>query len=265
MSPDFTYINWETEKQTGFLTLNRPDKLNSITAEMAGEIQEVLKEVIYDESIRCLVLTGAGKAFCAGQNLSEITDQWEDSDFDLGNTVRENYIPIIRMLVQMGKPVVCGVNGIAAGAGANLAFACDIITASENASFVQSFGKIGLVPDSGGTYTLPRLVGPHRAKQLMMLDEELPARKAKEWGLVYEVYPEDTFESETRSLGEHLASQPTRGFALTKKALNQTFQHTLEEQLELEARLQSKAGETADFKEGVKAFLEKRDPEFEGK
>lgn len=265
MTRTFTYIDWETENMTGYLTLNRPDELNSITGEMSEEIQEALKTVIYDESIRCLVLTGAGKAFCAGQNLAEITEHWEEPDFDLGDTVRQNYIPIIRMLIQMGKPVVCGVNGVAAGAGANLAFACDIITASENARFVQSFGKIGLVPDSGGTYLLPRLVGPHRAKQLIMLDEELSAQKAKDWGLVYDVYPQDVFDSETRSLAEHLASRPTRGFALTKKALNQTFRNTLDDQLELEAQLQSKAGETEDFKEGVKAFLEKRSPEFKGK
>lgn len=264
MSHNYQCIKWKKEENIAFLTLNRPDNMNTITRQMSDEIQEALKSAIYDETIRCLLLTGDGKAFCAGQNLREITDRWNQDEYELGDTVRSNYIPIIRMIVQMEMPVLCGVNGVAAGAGANLAFACDLLTASEHAFFVQSFAKIGLIPDSGGTYFLPRLIGPHRAKQLMMLDEKLSASRASEWGLVYQVYAEKEFMAKTKELAAYLASQPTRGFALTKKALNQTYQNSIEEQLELEAKLQSKAGNTEDFKEGVRSFLEKRKPQFKG-
>lgn len=265
MSNNFKRVEWHTEDNIGYLRLNWPDKMNSINKTMADELQEGLKSAIYDDSLRCLVITGTGKAFCVGQNLNEITDRWDQDDYQLSETIRSHYIPIIRMITEIEKPVIGAINGIAAGAGANLAFACDILTASREASFVQSFTKIGLIPDSSGTYLLPRLVGPHRAKQLIMLNESLSAEQAKEWGLVYKVFDDDQFWEATCDLARYLASQPTRAFALTKKALNQSFQNTLEEQLEVEADLQSRAGETDDFKEGVEAFIQKRNPQFKGK
>jgi 2-(1,2-epoxy-1,2-dihydrophenyl)acetyl-CoA isomerase len=247
------------------ITLNRPEVLNSFNLQMARELRAALDCARADKSVRAVVLTGAGRAFCAGQDLSEGPAPDSGITADLGATVRATYNPIIRVLRKLDLPVICAVNGVAAGAGANLAMACDIVLASENASFIQSFAKVGLVPDSGGTFFLPRIVGLARATALMMTAEKISAVRANEIGIVYRVCPPDTLLQETMTLATEMAAMPTRGLALTKRALNASMTNDLEAQLELEAELQAEAGETNDFVEGVKAFLEKRKPVFTGK
>lgn len=242
------------------LTLNRPDVLNSFNLEMARALQAGLAEGAEDPNVRCLLLTGAGRAFCAGQDLASI----DRATLDVGAVVREQYNPIIRAIWNMEKPVVCAVNGVAAGAGANLALACDIVIASTDASFIQSFIKIGLIPDSGGTWLLPRLVGAARAAALTLLGEKLPAAKAVEWGLIHEAVAPEQLHDRATSLAAHLATQPTRGIGLTKRALNSALEQGLSLQLDTEEALQREAGRTADFAEGVQAFLEKRKPVFRG-
>lgn len=245
------------------ITLNRPDRLNSFTEPMAKQLQEAFKEAADNEAIRCVLLTGNGKAFCAGQDLPEVVDKGED--YELGDTVRASYNPIIRAIRQLEKPVVCAVNGTAAGAGANIAFACDIVIASDQAKFVQSFSKIGLIPDSGGTFFLPRLVGLQRANILYMLDDKISPEQAVEMGLIYKAVEHDKLMDEAEQTSQKLASLPTKGFGLYKRAVNKSLQNNLDEQLELEADLQTEAGKTHDYKEGVQAFLEKRKPEYKGK
>ncbi len=245
------------------LSLNRPEKLNCFTEPMAGQLQQALLEAQNNDEIRCVLLTGEGKAFCAGQDLPEAIEKGED--YELGNTVRNSYNPIIKAIRKIGKPVVCAVNGTAAGAGANIAFACDIVLASEKAVFVQAFSKIGLIPDSGGTWFLPRLVGLQRTNMLYLLDEKISVQKAEKIGLIYKAVNHQSLMDEANKICEKLASMPTKGFGLYKKAINQSFQNNLEEQLELEADLQTEAGKTHDYREGVQAFLEKRKPEFEGR
>lgn len=251
------------QKEEGYwtLVLNRPDKLNSFDDEMGSRFLNLLTEASQDTTVRAVLITGEGKGFCAGQDLAEVTS----GDFDIGGVVRERYNQIISLIRNMPKPVVCAVNGVAAGAGANLAFACDIVLAAETVSFIQSFSAIGLIPDSGGTYMLPRLVGLQRASALALLGEKLPAREAQEMGLVYKLFPGSELREQATQLTSHLASQPTKGFALTKQALNASFGNSLREQLELEEKLQAEAGNSADFREGVAAFLEKRKPVFQGR
>lgn len=245
------------------LTLNRPKELNCFTEPMAGQLQQALIKAQNDDKIRCVLLTGAGKAFCAGQDLPEAIEKGED--YKLGNTVRNSYNPIIKLIRQLDKPVVCAVNGTAAGAGANIVFSCDLILASQEAVFVQAFSNIGLIPDSGGTFFLPRLIGLQQTNRLYLLDEKIEAQKAEKMGLIYKAVADDQLMTEARKITQKLASMPTRGFALYKKGVNQSFNNTLNEQLELEAELQTQAGQTHDYKEGVQAFLEKRSPEFDGK
>ena len=245
------------------LTLNRPDKLNSFIEPMAEELQEALEDVKINRDARCVLITGNGKAFSAGQDLPEVVDKGDD--YELGDTVRKSYNPIIKGIRHLEKPVVCAVNGTAAGAGANIALACDITLASEEAVFVQSFSKIGLIPDSGGTFLLPRLVGLQRANAMYLLDEKIPASKAEEIGLIYKSVPADNLMEEANKISQKLASMPTKGFGLYKRAINRSLSNNLDEHLELEADLQTKAGFTHDYQEGVQAFLEKRKPEFEGK
>lgn len=245
------------------ITLNRPDVLNSFNREMASAFQSALGEAGEREDVRAVLITGAGRAFCAGQDLDEVKPTG-DAPPQIGETVDHNYNPTIRLITTIEKPIVCAVNGVAAGAGANIAFACDIVIASNKASFIQSFSKIGLIPDSGGTYLLPRLVGLARAKALTMLAEKLEAKDAKAIGLIHDVVGEDDLAETAGALVVKLAAMPTRGLGLTKRAMNEAFTNDLSTQLDLERDLQTIAGQTHDYAEGVSAFLEKRKPEYRG-
>jgi 2-(1,2-epoxy-1,2-dihydrophenyl)acetyl-CoA isomerase len=245
------------------ITLNRPDVLNSFNGEMARETQAALARAAGDASIRAVLLTGTGRGFCAGQDLAEAMPK-DGVMPDLGNFVRTSWNPMVRAIRTLEKPVVCAVNGTAAGAGANLAFACDIVFASSNASFIQSFSKIGVIPDSGGTFILPRLVGLHRATVLTMLADKITAQQALEWGLVYQVTVPESLVADALACAKHLATQPTRALGMIKRAFNQSMGVALDAQLDYEEKLQREAGATADYAEGVKAFLEKRPPRFTG-
>lgn len=262
MNRDF--IKYQIKEGAAHITLSRPDKLNSFNRAMAIELQEVLTQASKDGDVRSLLLTGAGRGFCAGQDLAEVLPQKGQPLPSLGDTVSICYNPIIRALRSLEKPVVCAVNGVAAGAGANLALACDFVIASEQAKFVQSFCKLGLVPDSGGTFILPRLVGMARATALAMLGEKLSATQAQEMGLIYKVYPDESFMAEAEKLAAYLANQPTCGLGLIKRAFNQSWTNDLDAQLELERDLQNTAGKSHDYNEGVAAFMEKRNPIFRG-
>jgi 2-(1,2-epoxy-1,2-dihydrophenyl)acetyl-CoA isomerase len=243
------------------ITFNRPDKFNSFNRELALNVQSALKEAAQDAKIRCVLITGNGKAFCAGQDLSEAMDA---KGPDLSTIVSEHYNPIILAIRKLAKPVIAAVNGVAAGAGANIALACDIVVAHEKASFIQAFSKIGLIPDSGGTFTLPRLIGFQRASALMMTGDKVPAHQALRMGMIYQVFSEEDYPSKVHALALKMAQMPTKGLALTKAALNKSYVNDLQEQLDLEETLQVRAGKTYDFNEGVQAFLEKRAPEFKG-
>ncbi|MBW7934460.1 MAG: 2-(1,2-epoxy-1,2-dihydrophenyl)acetyl-CoA isomerase [Gemmatimonadaceae bacterium] len=245
------------------LTLNRPDVLNSFTRELAREMIAALDEAANTPAIRAVLITGAGRGFCAGQDLAEAMPK-DGVLPDLGDFVRETWNPVISAIRHLEKPVVCAVNGVAAGAGANLAFACDIVFASNNATFVQSFAKIGVIPDSGGTFILPRLVGLHRASVLTMLAEKLTAEQARELGLVYQVVAPEALVETAMATATHLATQPTRALGLIKRAFNKSLGVDLDVQLAYEEELQREAGRTADYAEGVRAFLEKRAPTFTG-
>ncbi len=246
------------------LTLNRPDVLNSFNREMAGALREALDEAALDDAVRAVVLTGAGRGFCAGQDLAEALPQGDGPMPDIGEIVKRCYNPIIRAIRTLEKPVLCAVNGIAAGAGANLAFACDLTIAAAEASFVESFAKLGLIPDTSGTFFVPRLVGLQRATGMFFLAEKLPAHKAKEWGLIWDVVPHAELMPTVQTLAGTLATQATRGFGLTKRALNASMGNTLDEQLDVEAQAMHEAGRTADYEEGVRAFLAKRAPVYRG-
>jgi 2-(1,2-epoxy-1,2-dihydrophenyl)acetyl-CoA isomerase len=258
---DSTFITYSLADGIATITLNRPEVYNSFNREMALALQEVLKQAQQDAQVRAVLLTGAGKAFCAGQDLAEAT---AEGGMEISEIVDQHYNPIVLLLRQLEKPVVAAVNGVAAGAGANLALACDVVVARESASFIQAFSKIGLIPDSGGTFMLPRLIGLQRASALMMLGDKVPAREAQDMGMIYRAIPDADFDSEVASLLQRLAQMPTRGLAYTKALLNSTFDLSLEEQLRQESHYQNKAGRTADFKEGVQAFVEKRKPTFKG-
>ena len=248
------------------LTLNRPDVLNSFNLAMAEALLAALHRAKEDHAIRAVLLTASGRAFCAGQDLAEVLPAADGGAMpDLGDVVRRQYNPIIRAIRSLEKPVVCAVNGVAAGAGANIAFACDITIAAEHATFIQSFARIGLIPDSGGTYLLPRLIGLQRAAALTMLGDKLDAARAKEWGLVFDVVPGAMLMESATGIAGRLASMPTRGLGLAKRAFNAGFGNDLETQLALEEDLQRQAGQTADYAEGVRAFVEKRTPTFQGR
>ncbi len=246
------------------LMLNRPDVLNSFTLAMAAELQAGLARAARDPEVRAVLLTGSGRGFCAGQDLQEALPKDGGPMPDISEIVRASYNPIILAIRQLEKPVVCAVNGVAAGAGANLAFACDLTIAAEEAVFVESFAKLGLIPDTSGTFFVPRLVGPQRATGMFFLAEKMHAAKAKEWGLIWEVVPFAQLHEVSLHLAKQLASQATRGFGLTKRAMNASWGNTLEQQLEVEAQLMQQAGRTADYEEGVRAFLEKRKPTYTG-
>lgn len=253
------------ELQNSILTisLNRPEKRNSFTEPMARELQKIFNRA-KEEDVRVVLLKAEGKAFCSGQDLTEVVDRAKTKKYKLSETVRSSFNPIIQAIRNLQKPVVCAVQGAAAGAGANIAFACDIVLASDDAVFLQAFNKIGLIPDSGGTFFLPRLAGLARANAIYMLDEKITAEQAVEYGLIYRSVPHDLLEKEVLAICEKLAQMPTKGFGLYKEAINRSFTNTLDQQLEAEAELQAKAGNTRDYKEGIDAFLNKRKPEFKG-
>lgn len=243
------------------LRLNRPQVFNSFNKAMAMALQKALKECAEDSTVRAIVIRGEGKAFCAGQDLAEATDPNGPA---LNSIVRDHYNPIIRMIREIEKPVIAAVNGVAAGAGANIALACDITIATESASFIQAFSKIGLIPDSGGTYFLPRIIGVQKSLALMMTGDKVSAKEADAMNMIYKAVPDDEFDSTVEKLASTIAQMPTRGLGLTKKAVNAGLSNNLNVQLELEEKLQTEAGQTYDFQEGVNAFLEKRKPEFKG-
>ncbi|MBY5935192.1 2-(1,2-epoxy-1,2-dihydrophenyl)acetyl-CoA isomerase PaaG [Tateyamaria omphalii] len=245
------------------ITLNRPDKLNSFNEDMHLALRERLEHAIQDGK-RAILLTGAGRGFCAGQDLGDRDPAKMDGPPDLGDTLTRFYNPLVRLIRDAELPVICAVNGVAAGAGANLAMACDIVLAADTAKFVQSFANVGLVPDAGGSWNLTRLLGPARAKALAMTGEPLPATQAADWGMIWRAVPAEDLMAEARALTARLANGPTQGFAHTKKAMNAATMHTLDQQLELEARFQKACGQSADYAEGVAAFLNKRKPEFSG-
>jgi 2-(1,2-epoxy-1,2-dihydrophenyl)acetyl-CoA isomerase len=259
----FEFIQKSTDGGVVTLTMNRPDVLNSCNRAMVAELTDAFAETVDDADVRCVVLTGAGRAFCAGQDLAEAVPSEGDVP-DIGDIV-QGYNQLIRVMRALEKPVVAAVNGVAAGAGANIALACDFVVAAEHASFIQAFAKIGLVPDNGGTFFLPRLIGMARATQLAMLAEKLTAQQALEWGLIYKVVPAADLPATVRVFAGMLAQQPTRGLGLTKRALNAAWENTLDQQLALEAELQSEAGRTHDYLEGVRAFQAKRAPRFQGR
>lgn len=258
-------ILFEARQGVARITLNRPEVLNSFNGPMALELQRVLADVARDDGVRAVYLTGAGRAFSAGQDLAEAAPQMGAGIGDFAAHVRTLYNPLVLALRRMPKPVVCAVNGVAAGAGANLALACDIVIAAEEASFLQAFVRIGLVPDTGGTWFLPRLVGSAQAAALALLGEKLPAARAAELGLIYKVCPLAELEATAFGAAKHLATQPTFALSLIKQLLAASPHNSLEQQLEMEAECQGIAGRSADYAEGVKAFLEKRQPTFTGR
>jgi 2-(1,2-epoxy-1,2-dihydrophenyl)acetyl-CoA isomerase len=251
----------ETQGALAILTLNRPDKYNAFNREMALTLQAAL-DACADPAIRAVLITGAGKAFCSGQDLAEAIDP---NGPGMKKILSEHYNPIVRRIVSLEKPVIAAVNGVAAGAGANLALCCDITVAAESASFIQAFSKIGLVPDTGGSYFLPRLVGRQKAAAWMMLGDKIGAREAEQHGMIYAVYPDADFMTAAKNLAEQLSQMPTQALARIKKQLQLSATQTLEQQLQTEDDLQQESAAARDFQEGVHAFLEKRNPRFEGK
>jgi len=255
-------IEVKIENNVAWVYLNRPEVFNSFNREMALSLQTALDNCNDDSNVRAIVITGNGKAFCAGQDLKEVTDP--DLNPGFRKILEEHYNPIIQKIRTIEKPIIGAVNGVAAGAGANIALACDIVVASEHGSFIQAFSKIGLIPDSGGTFFLPRIIGFQKASALMMLGDKLSASEALVLGLIYKEYPTSTFQEEVATLATTLAQMPTKALGLTKRLLNQSMTNNLEQQLSLESDLQIEASSSNDYKEGVTAFVEKRRPEFKG-
>jgi len=256
-------IHINIEKGIANITLNRPETFNSFNREMALLLQKTLDDCATNDAVRAIVLSGNGKAFCAGQDLNEVTSPELNPGFR--KILEEHYNPIVERIRAIEKPIIAAVNGVAAGAGANIALACDIVVAIETASFIQAFSKIGLIPDSAGTFFLPRLIGFQKASALMMLGDKVNANEAEQLGMLYKVFPVETFEEEVTKLASKVAQMPTKALGLTKRLLNQSLVNTLEQQLEMESNLQIEAAESDDYAEGVSAFIEKRKPEFKGK
>jgi 2-(1,2-epoxy-1,2-dihydrophenyl)acetyl-CoA isomerase len=254
-------ILFEIKNAVAIITLNRPEKFNSFNREMALLLQKILDDCADDKNIRCIYLTGNGKAFSAGQDLGELMQE-DAPGFD--KILAEHYNPIVTRIRNIEKPVVCAVNAVAAGAGANIALCCDVVTASISASFIQAFSKIGLIPDSGGTFFFPRLIGFQKASALMMLGDKVSASDAEKMGMIYKTFPDEIFAEESLKIATTLSQMPTKGLAYTKQALNASLINSFEEQLKVEDKLQFVAGNTYDYNEGVNAFLEKRNPQFKG-
>ena len=255
-------ILFEIKNGIAFITLNRPEKFNSFNREMALLLQTKLDECASLHEVRCVYITGAGKAFCAGQDISELVG---DDKIEIKQILAEHYNPLVKRIRNLPKPVIAAVNGVAAGAGANMALCCDIVVAATSASFIQAFSKIGLIPDSGGTYTLPRLIGWQKASALMMTGDKVSATAAEQMGMIYKTFSDESFEEESKKLAVTISQMPTKGLAYTKHALNNSFHNSWEEQLLLEDEYQQKAALTDDYTEGINAFLEKRMGNFKGK
>jgi 2-(1,2-epoxy-1,2-dihydrophenyl)acetyl-CoA isomerase len=260
---EYEHIIFEKEDGVARITLNRPDRLNSFTADMHQEVRDVLREHVGDA--RVIVLTGAGRGFCAGQDLNDRAVTTAEHPIDLGITVETCWNPLIRRLTSMPQPVIARVNGVAAGAGANVALACDIVVAARSAKFIQSFSAIGLIPDSGGTWVLPRLVGHARAIGLALTGDPLPAEKAEEWGMIWKCVDDEALDDEVDALARKLASLPPLGLAAIKEMMRASWGHTLDEELNHQRDRMRRLGYTADYREGVAAFLEKRQPNFVGR
>ncbi|MDC5077431.1 2-(1,2-epoxy-1,2-dihydrophenyl)acetyl-CoA isomerase PaaG [Acinetobacter baumannii] len=262
---DYQNIIAEEKNGVGYLTFNRPKALNSFNVDMHREVAEVLSLWTKNPDVRCVVISGKGRGFCAGQDLGDrVVDPNADAP-DLGYSIETYYNPLIKTIVNMPKPVICAVNGVAAGAGANIALACDLVIAAKSANFVQAFCRLGLVPDSAGTWFLPRAVGHARAMGLALLGDKLPAETAKEWGMIWDVVEDAELKTKVTELAERLAKQPTFGLSLIKKAIHQSSNNTFDEQVVLERDLQRIAGRSEDYREGVQAFMNKREPNFKGR
>ena len=255
-------ILFEIKNSVAYITLNRPDKFNSFNREMALLMQAKLDEAASLHEVRSVYITGAGKAFCAGQDISELVG---DNKIEIAQILSEHYNPIVKRIRNLPKPVVAAVNGVAAGAGANIALCCDVVLATASASFIQAFSKIGLIPDSGGTFTLPRLVGWQKASALMMTGDKVTAADAEKMGMIYKVFDDEKFGEESKKIAQTLSQMPTKGLAFTKHALNLSFHNDWEKQLLLEDEYQQKAASTEDYAEGINSFLEKRKPAFKRK
>ena len=263
---DYATLSIKQDSQVLEITLNRPEKLNSFNVQMHEELRDVLDRNLAEGDARAVILTGAGRGFCAGQDLSDRAVNSEtDKAPNLGDSVEKNYNPLIRRLTSYPMPIICAVNGVAAGAGASITMACDFVIAARSANFILSFAKIGLVPDSGSSWHLARAIGLPRAKALAMLGNKLSAEKAEQWGLIYEVVDDNKLVDTSWQLARHLATQPTQALANIKALLHSSFDHELMSQLELERDAMFRLGQSADYQEGVAAFMEKRTPEFKGK
>lgn len=260
---EFEFIASSKENNVQYIFLNRPRTLNSFNLKMAEEFQQALSEADKDTDVRVIIISANGRAFSAGQDLKEVLPK-NGEEKDLGEIVHTQYNPIIKAIRTIEKPIICAVNGVAAGAGANIAFACDFVIAAFSATFIQSFSQIGLIPDSAGTFSLPRLVGMAKATELCMLGDTISARDAKDFGLIYKAVPDNELMNAANTLAEKLKVMPTRGLGMIKRAFNQSFTNSLEQQLSLEEELQREAGTTYDYNEGVKAFIQKRKPVFKG-